>query len=57
MALFPKMADPGAGVFNIKEIIEAGVQSGVEHFFLERDLAPNPVATLKKSYTYLSSLQ
>lgn len=56
MALFPKMADPGAGVFNIKEIIEAGVQSGVEHFFLERDLAPDPVATLRNSYTYLSSL-
>jgi len=56
MALFPKMADPGAGVFNIKEIVEAGIQSGVEHFFLERDLAPDPMTTLKNSYAYLSGL-
>lgn len=56
MALFPKMADPGAGVFNIKEIVEAGIQSGVEHFFLERDLAPDPLTTLKNSYQYLNNL-
>lgn len=56
MALFPKMADPGSGVFNIKEIVEAGVQSGVEHFFLERDLAPDPLTTLKNSIHYLNSL-
>lgn len=56
MELFPKMADPGAGVFNIKEIVEAGIQSGVEHFFLERDLAPEPLATLRNSMTYFNSL-
>lgn len=56
MALFPKMADPGAGVFKIDEIVEAGIQSGVEHFFLERDLAPDPINTLKNSYRYLSGL-
>jgi sugar phosphate isomerase/epimerase len=56
MALFPKMADPGTGVFNIKEIVEAGAQSGVEHFFLERDLAPDPITTLKNSYQYLSTI-
>ncbi len=56
MALFPKMADPGAGVFDIKAIVEAGIQSGVEHFFLERDLAPDPLTTLKNSYQYLSNL-
>ena len=56
MALFPKMADPGSGVFNIKKIVDAGTQSGVEHFFLERDLAPDPIATLKNSYQYLSTI-
>lgn len=56
MALFPKMADPGTGVFNIKEIVEAGIQSGVEHFFLERDLAPDPMTTLKNSYQYLNTI-
>ncbi len=56
MALFPKMADPGSGVFNIKEIVDAATQSGVEHFFLERDLAPDPITTLKNSYQYLSTI-
>lgn len=56
MALFPKMADPGAGVFDIKAIVDAGIQSGVEHFFLERDLAPEPMATLRNSIKYFNSL-
>jgi sugar phosphate isomerase/epimerase len=56
MSLFPKMADPGSGVFDIKGIIEAGIQSGVEHFFLERDLAPKPDETLKNSIEYFSKL-
>jgi sugar phosphate isomerase/epimerase len=56
MELFPKMADPGAGVFNIKEIVATALQSGTEHFMLERDLAPEPMATLKNSFQYLSML-
>jgi sugar phosphate isomerase/epimerase len=57
MAVFSKMADPGAGVFDIKGIIETAVASGTEHFFLERDLTPTPEATLKNSYQYLSGLK
>lgn len=56
MALFPKMADPGSGVLNVKSIIETGIQSGVEHFFLERDLAPKPDETLKNSIAYFKTL-
>jgi sugar phosphate isomerase/epimerase len=56
MEVFPMMADPGTGVFDIKGIIEAGVQSGVEHFFLERDLTPTPETTLKNSIHYFKSL-
>lgn len=56
MEVFPKMADPGTGVFDIKGIIEAGIQSGTAHFFLERDLAPDPESTLKNSIQYLSTM-
>jgi sugar phosphate isomerase/epimerase len=56
MELFPKMADPGAGVFNIKEIVDAAIQSGTEHFYLERDLAPKPMETLKNSIEYLRTI-
>lgn len=53
MALFPKMADPGTGVFDIKAILAQAVLSNAEHFFLERDLAPDPTNTLINSYAYL----
>lgn len=56
LALFPKMADPGSGVFDIKGILSEAVKSGTEHFFLERDLAPDPAVTLKNSYSYLSKV-
>ncbi len=51
---FPLMSDPGDGVFDIPKILEQGSASGVEHFFLERDLAPEPEQTIKNSYVYLS---
>lgn len=56
MEVFPKMADPGTGVFDIKGIIEAGIQSGTEHFLLEHDLTPDPETTLKNSIQYLSTI-
>lgn len=56
VALFPKMADPGTGVFDIKGILSQAVKSGTEHFFLERDLAPDPSTTLKNSYAYLKKV-
>jgi sugar phosphate isomerase/epimerase len=56
MQLFPKMADPGRGVFDIRSIVTQARQSGVDHFFLERDLAPDPEKTLKDSYRYLSGI-
>jgi sugar phosphate isomerase/epimerase len=56
MGLMGKMADPGDGVFDIKAIIKAGKKSGVDHFFLERDMAPNPDTTLPNSYEYLAKV-
>jgi sugar phosphate isomerase/epimerase len=55
MPLFGKMADPGSGVLNVSEIIEAAKKSGTEHFYLERDLTPNPETTLNNSFAYLKS--
>ena len=50
------MSYPGDGVYDIKGIVEQGIKSGVEHFFLERDLTPEPEKTLKNSYEYLAGL-
>ncbi|MDQ3846342.1 MAG: sugar phosphate isomerase/epimerase [Bacteroidota bacterium] len=40
--LFPYMADAGSGVLDLKTILSHAQKSGVEHFLVERDLAPNP---------------
>lgn len=56
MAGFPKMADPGEGVFDIPAILQTGQKNGVDHFFLERDMAPQPKETLKNSYASLRKM-
>jgi sugar phosphate isomerase/epimerase len=47
---FPLMADPGEGVLDVAKIVAAAEASGVHHYYLERDLAPEPEATLRNSY-------
>jgi sugar phosphate isomerase/epimerase len=54
--LFPYLADAGSGVMDIKSIVSHALKSGVEHFIVERDLAPNGLDDLRKSYDYLSKL-
>lgn len=54
--LFPYLANAGSGVLDLKSIIPAAKKSGVEHFIVERDLAPNGVEDLSKSYEFLSKL-
>ncbi|MBX2895159.1 MAG: sugar phosphate isomerase/epimerase [Cyclobacteriaceae bacterium] len=56
ITLFPKMADPGTGVFDIKGIVTQAIKSGAEHFYLERDLTPTPVETLKNSFEYFKGV-
>ncbi|HEX6224632.1 MAG TPA: TIM barrel protein [Chryseolinea sp.] len=53
LPLFGKMADPGSGVLEIPAILDAAKKSGVEHYYLERDLTPTPEATLNNSFAYL----
>jgi sugar phosphate isomerase/epimerase len=53
LPLFGKMTDPGSGILEITAIIEAAKKSGVEHFYLERDLTPTPDTTLNNSFAYL----
>lgn len=57
MALFPYISDAGNGVLDLTAIIGQGLKSGVQHFLLERDLAPNPLETLQNSYQHLAGLR
>ena len=56
MAMFPKITDPGSGVFDIKAIVSQAIRSGVEHFYVEHDLTKDPMRTLKNSYEFLSGI-
>ena len=54
--LFPQMADAGMGVLDLKAILAAAHKAGVDHYYLERDMAAEPEKTLKDSYTNLVAL-
>lgn len=56
MELFPYLADAGSGVLDLKTIIPHAQKSGVEHFIIERDLAPNGLDDLKNGLNYLKQL-
>jgi sugar phosphate isomerase/epimerase len=56
MALFGHMRDAGAGVLDLPRILAQADQSGVQHFFLERDLAADPAQTLQASYQALAAI-
>lgn len=56
IGLFPKMADAGAGVLDLHGILAAARTSGVDHYYLERDMAAEPDKTLKDSFDNLTAL-
>ena len=55
--LFPYLADAGSGVLDLKKILSHARKAGVEHFIVERDLAPEGMKNLKSSQVYLSGLE
>ncbi len=56
MELFPKMRDAGDGILDLQAILSYAARTGVEYFFLERDLAADPAQTLRTSYYALSAV-
>jgi sugar phosphate isomerase/epimerase len=47
----------GSGSIHIPAVLKAADAAGVKHYFVEQDETPgDPVASLRKSYKYLSSL-
>jgi sugar phosphate isomerase/epimerase len=48
----------GAGTLDFPVILAAARESGVQHYFVEQDQTPgDPVASLRKSYAYLTGLK
>jgi len=52
---FGQITPCGSGTINIEAIVAKGVTNGVDHFFVEHDMAPNPKEDLLKSAQYLLS--
>jgi sugar phosphate isomerase/epimerase len=51
------MTEVGSGTINWKAVIETGQQTGVQHFFVERDNGSTPAfESLRASYNYLNKL-
>ena len=47
-------AEVGSGTVDIPGVLKAAQAIGVEHYFVEQDQSPDPLASLKKSYGYLA---
>jgi sugar phosphate isomerase/epimerase len=46
----------GSGTIDIPTVLKAADAAGAKHYFVEQDQSPDPIASLKKSYSYLSKL-
>lgn len=44
----------GNGSLNIPAILAAADSAGAQHYFVEQDQSPDPIASLRQSYQYLS---
>jgi len=51
-----EMRDVGSGVIDWKKIFAARKKAGIEHVFVEHDVAPDPVASITASYNFLHNL-
>lgn len=46
----------GNGSIEIPAVLKAADAAGAKHYFVEQDQSPDPIASLKQSYEYLSKL-
>jgi sugar phosphate isomerase/epimerase len=57
MSLFPYMTTAGNGVLDLPRILGHARKNGVEHFYVEQDLAADPPAQLGASVKYLRDVR
>jgi sugar phosphate isomerase/epimerase len=54
--LFPYITSDGDGVLDLKSILAQAHTSGVKHFFVEQEIAANPMVDLQRSVKFLEKL-
>ena len=47
-------SEVGSGSLDIPAVLKAANTAGVQHYFVEQDQSPDPLASLRKSYMYLA---
>lgn len=55
--LFPQLLPAGEGVLPLKEILKMANQTGVEHYFIEQDSAPNPIENINSAFSFISNVE
>jgi sugar phosphate isomerase/epimerase len=56
LSLFPLMTTAGTGVLDLARILGHAKRNGVQHFYVEQDLASDPPAQLGASVRYLRTM-
>ncbi len=46
----------GSGSLNIPAVLQAANKAGVQHYFVEQDQSPDPIASLRESYRFLQKM-
>ena len=55
--LFPQLVPAGEGVLPLSNILKVAHQTEVEHYFIEQDLAPNPIVDINSAYSFISNVE
>ena len=49
-------ADVGKGVIDFRRLIDAAQRNGLRYAFVERDVSPDPIASIRASHAYLATV-
>jgi len=52
-----KMVDVGKGTIDFRKIFAQSDKAGIKHYFVEHDQPADPIATIRNSYKYLSTVR
>ncbi len=52
-----RMVDVGQGKIDFRPIFAASGKAGIKHYFVEHDQPADPIATIRNSYKYLSTVK
>ncbi|HSB72820.1 MAG TPA: sugar phosphate isomerase/epimerase [Candidatus Methylomirabilis sp.] len=56
-AVLPDLADVGQGVIDWKTVLSQCWSAGIRHYFVEHDQPGDPLASIGRSYKYLSAMR